>query len=731
MPDISRRNFLKVSSLAGGGLLLTFGLPVKAFQDEEVAEAASALNSYLSIDTDGNIIFTLTKHEMGQGSGTGLPMILADELGADWSKLSLVRSDYDTKFSEREMGTTGGSGTIYKMWGVLRNAGATARELLRKAAANRWNVALEHVEIDNSYAINKLTGDQLEFGALAQEASGLTPPEEVELKKNEDFKYIGQPVRNLITDQVAVGKANYGINFYMEGMVYASIEKCPVYKGKLISYDDTETRKVKGVIDVIPFPSLEPINPEHHVQEGVAVIATSTWAAFQGRKKLKINWDEGEHARASVAGLSAQMDKEEKPKEARYSQGNLKALESDEEVEWVEYTYDNPYQAHALMEPINGSAYFDGDKLEVWVGTQSGERMSLEAEIISNLPTDKITIHVQNSGGSFGRRFYADSTMEAVYLAMKLKKPVKVTWTREDEITHDYFHPFQRTVHKAAIKNNEVVGWETNMLRTEFYFNGVELWEIPYDFTHIETYSKSIPSIIHVGAWRSVGEHSSALGREAFLDELAEKVGMNPLSFRLKLLEKPVENLTGNDRIYAYRKLIRDRFRLVLNEIDAKGWMKAPKAAGEGRGLAIGSFSRTVVAHVVDVKLDDTARNGFRVTKVRSMVMCGTLVNPHFGRGQIEGSVIWALSAVYNGGVEVENGRVNRSNFHDNILLRIDETPEMEIHFIPSDEPPTGLGEPATPPLAPAVVNALYDATGVRIRKIPVLKNDLMKELSV
>ena len=728
MKGVSRRNFIKVSATATGGMMLAFNLPAAAgFLTEEAIEGTQ-LNSYLKIDKEGNIIFNLTKHEMGQGSGTGLPMILADELGADWNKLSIVRSDYDTSFSGLEMGTTGGSSTIYKMWDVLRNAGATAREMLKQAAADEWGTGPEQLQVANSYVINPITGDQLEFGQLVGKAATLPVPEEVTLKAHADFELITKPVKNLITQDVTMGKANYGINIDIPNMVYASIEKCPVYKGKMKSFDAEEALKVFGVIDVIPFPSIEAAEDGQHVQEGVAVIAKSTWSALKGRKALKIEWDFGKNGNQSIDELNATIDAEkEKSLEVVYSKGNLAALEEDEDVEWMEYDYANPYQAHALMEPINGTAHFQGDSCEVWVGTQSGERMSKEVEKITGLPREKVTIHVLNSGGSFGRRYYADSTMEATYLSQAIGKPVKVTWSREDEISHDYFHPYQRSIHKAAVKDDKVLGWSTKIFRTENYFSGDNPWEIPYDFPNVTTYTKEIESIIHTGAWRSVSEHSSSLGRESFMDELALKVNMDPISFRLSLLNDDIVK-EGNDdfaeRVFQYRKLLRTRFKAVLNTVKEKGLMSAPRKPGTGRGIAIDTFSRTVVAHVVDVSLNNS-RVGFQVDKVSSVVHCGTLVNPHFGRGQIEGSIIWALSAVYYGGVEVNDGIVNRSNFHDNILLRIDETPEIDVHFIPSEEPPTGLGEPATPPLAPAVLNALYDATGNRIRKIPVSKADL------
>lgn len=720
----SRRNFLKVSALAGGGFAMTISFPASSGLFKKTTPASYDLGGFLTISEDGKITFILTKHEMGQGSGTGLPMILADELGADWSKLSLKRSDFSPTYSEREMGTTGGSSTIYKMWDILRQAGATTREMLKTVAAKRWNVNAELLRVENSYVIHP-SGAKFEFGELAAEASKLEMPTEATLKNPSTFTYIGKPVKNLITNDVVVGKASYGINTDIEGMVYAAIQRCPVYKGKVISFDDSEARKVNGVLDVLRVPFMEPVEEGQHVQEGVAIIATSTWSAFKAKKLLRIEWDKGDNGKESIATLLDNIHRASLS--PAYSKGNFGTLAIKPGYELVEQEYDNPYEAHALMEPINATAHFKGDSCEIWVGTQSGERVSKEVSKITGLTEDKLTIHVLNSGGSFGRRYYSDSAMEAAYLSKQLRKPVKLTWSREDEIRHDYFHPYQRSILKAIISpTKKVVGWYAGIIRTAAYMSGLNPWEIPYHFDVIKTESAVIKSPIHVGAWRSVDEHSSALGKESFIDELAIKLNRDPLDLRLELLEGQIESEGSDDfaqRITEYRKLIQSRHKAVLHFIKNNGLWK-PSKPGKGVGLAIQNFSRTVCAHIVELSLDNSY-NGFKVDNVTCVVHSGTVVNPHFGKGQIEGSVIWALSAAMYGGVEVESGMVMRDNFHDNLLLRIDETPKIEVHFVASEEPPSGLGEPGTPPLAPALLNALYNASGIRIRKIPVLKADL------
>lgn len=721
----TRRNFLKVSALAGGGLAMAVSLPGTSAMLAGDDISSFDLGAFLNIDTNGNITFLLTKHEMGQGSGTGLPMIIVDELGADWSKVTLKRSDYNPKFDSRIMGTTGGSGTISKMWQPLREAGATVREMLKSAAATRWNVSPNVLTVENSFVVNP-NGEKLEFGELAEEAAKLDVPGEVKLKDISEFKYIGQPVKNLITNDVVMGKGNYGINVEIEGMVYAAIQRCPVYKGKLVSFDDTEARKVNGVIDVVPIPHLDLDLEGQYVAEGVAVIATSTWSAFKARKQLKIEWDYGKNGSRDIETYKKEMS--ESKMQHAYSKGDFDKQSVEEGFELVEAEYDNPYEAHALMEPINATAHFTGDSCEIWVGTQSGERVAQAVMKATGLPQEKITVHVLNSGGSFGRRYYPDSSIEASYLSKVLSKPVKLTWLREDEIMHDYFHPYQRSRHKAIISpQGKVTGWYAGLIRAEDYMEGLTRWEIPYFFDTIKTESNVIEGMVHVGAWRSVGPHSSSLGKECFMDELAVRLNKDPLEFRLEMLQGEIVQ-EGNDDfakvIVNYRKVLQERYIAVLNTIKEKGLWTAPKK-GEGRGIAIENFSRTVCAHIVDVSIDNSYK-GFKVNKVTSVVHCGTVVNPHFGRGQIEGAVIWALSAAMYGGIEIKNGVVQRDNFHDNLLLRIDETPEIDVHFVESTEPPSGLGEPGTPPLAPALLNALYNATGKRIRKIPVRREDLL-----
>lgn len=735
----TRRDFLKVSSLAGGGLMLAVSAPgVANLLQTSPDSMASLFNDFLSIDVDGNVLFQLTAHEMGQGSGTGLPMILAEELGADWAKVKIERADYDKKFDGLIRETTGGSGTISWYWDSLRQMGASAREMLKTVAAQRWQVPVDQLSVERGFVIDSDTNNRVGFGDLAADAAQLEVPEQVELKKPEDFTIIGQPIKNMITDQVVAGEANYGINVDLPDMLYASIEKCPIYKGRLDSYDDTDALKVSGVVQVLAIPSLKPAEDMTHVQEGVAVIATSTWAAFKGRKALKVSWIHGAHKDNSnqklkevIAAAGEQFD------EPVYSAGNYDQMKDEEGYQEVQATYVNPHQAHALMEPMNATAHYHGETCEIWVGTQNARKVVINVAHAVDIPEENIEVHVQNSGGSFGRRYYPDTSIEAAYISKQLNKPVKLIWTREDGIQHDYFHPYQESRFSALINGDQLVGMQVRMIKTIDYASGDNLWEQSYDLDHLDTYLKPVEGFVHQGAWRSVQVHSSSMGKECMIDEVAEVLNKDPLALRRELFAQEITKVSFgrpappgrrnfDDIVFEHRTLLRKRNRSVMEYIASHALWQRAKSPGIGRGFAIEDFfGETVCAHIVEVVKDDSDW-GITITKITSVLDCGIVVNPHFGRGQVEGSIIYALSALKYGGIDIKNGEVQQRNFHNNKLLRIDEVPEMEIHFVPSNEPPRGLGEPATPPLAPAVLNAIFDATGKRIRKLPVSKEDIL-----
>ncbi|PKV49085.1 isoquinoline 1-oxidoreductase beta subunit [Aquimarina sp. MAR_2010_214] len=736
--NVTRRSFLKVSGKVGGGLVLSLAFPsygkINAFNLEQ---KEIEFNNFISIDTNGEITIMLTKHEMGQGTGTSIPTIIADELEADWAKVKIQQVDYSPKYTWQEMGTTGGSGSISRTWDSIRMAGATTKELLKQAAAKKWGVDPLVLEVKNSFITNLVTDETIEFGELAEIASQLPIPTEILLKKPEEYRYIGKPMKNRITKNVISGKAKYGIDMDIPGMVYASIEKCPIYKGKLKNYDDTEAKKIEGVLDIFPIVLSEQIkgilNPVlGYVNEGIVVVAISTWIAFKARKLLKVEWDGGENESRSVASLNNNMQAvKDTPSQMTMDLGNVEESFTKSENKILEMEYDNPYQAHALMEPLNATADFRNDICEIWVGTQDAEQTISEVAKVLEIPSEKVVIHVLNSGGSFGRRYHADTSIEAAFISRKIKKPVKITWTREDEIRNDHFQPYLKNYLKAAITpKKSVEALENRGICTVDYVTWSEKWEHYYAFPNIRCYRTMVPTLLHEGAWRSVGEHSAALSKECFVDELAHELQKDPLEYRIELLSHEVDwgdPKTMSDwaikHMLPKKKLLRQRQLDILSYIKKSDLWSKETIKGKGKGFAIANFGNTVCAEIAEVTMHEEF--GFIVDKVTAIVHCGMVINPHFGKGQIEGSIIWALSAVKYGGVEVENGIVQRNNFHNNKVLRMDELPEIEVVFIKSDERPSGLGEPGTPPLAPAVLNAIFSASGKRIRKIPVTKYDL------
>lgn len=719
---MKRRDFIKVSGIAGGGFLMNLSLPL----GELLANNNGALspNAFLKIDNTGKVIFTLTKLEMGQGISTGAAMIIADELGADWDKFETERADYDSKrFSGDEQGGTGGSFSVRDLWNPLRKAGATAREMLVQAAANQWKVNQQDCYTKKGQVIHQPSGKKLDFAQLVTAAAKLPVPAKPLFKDSKDYQFIGKSMKNPVLNDLVVGKDEYGINLKLPGMLYASVERCPVYKGKLISYDASKALKIKGVKKVVAIKDVKDL------KDGVAVIASSTWVALKARKALKINWDTGINSKASLAGFRKELEsKHTKEVKPTFTRGNITQAFKEADTS-IEATYENPYQCHATMEPPAAVAHFGGNKCDVWAGIQHGGKAQKWLASALGLSLATVKVHIQPAGGSFGRKFDPDFVIEAALIS-KLSNgvPIKLTWSREDDMQHDYFHHFQHSVHKAAIKDNKVTGWDFKVVKTVDKSSGMRDYDFVYHFPNIQTQGIGAENQgpVRLGAWRSVDVHSSALGQESFIDEIAHKIGENPLDFRMELLNHPVSLIgTGKraNHIKNYRQLMRDRYKVVLQEIRKKSDWGKQMPKGHGQGVAITKFGRTVCAQVAEVSV----LNGvLKVNKVTAVMHAGRIINPHLVQGQVEGSIIWALSAVLYGGVDIKNGVPQATNFDTYPVLRMNETPQIDVHLIASEDTPVGVGEPATPPLAPAVLNAVFAATGKRIRKIPVLKDDLM-----
>lgn len=675
------------------------------------------------IHPDGSITFTLTKHEMGQGTGTGIPMIFCDELGADWNRLKVVQADFNSEKYGGLQGNTGGSSGVRLMWNPVRRLAATTRETLKEAAARKWNVDRSILTADNGFVIDATSNQKIGFEELISEVSGIEiPEEEVKFKDRKDYKIIGTSQKNLITPGVVRGEKLFAGDLQIPGMVFAAIERCPVYQGKVSSYDDTETRKIKGVVDVIEVPEFFE-GEQFIVRNGVAVIATSTWAAFEGKKALKVQWDEGANGTMNNDKLRKELKQNaaEPGTAIGGGHGDIEAAEAGAD-EVVSNTYENAYHAHACMEPLNAIAHVTDDKAEIWAPMQSPNNVSARMVSHLNIPESKQTIHVLNSGGSFGRKYYPDYTTEAAYLSKQISKPVKLTWTREDDIRCDYNSNFQHDIHSVAIKNGKVDSWDIKILETDRY--SPNPW-LPYYVPNKRSTAIHRDSPLSIGAWRSVGPHRAAFGTECTMDEVAVALNKDPLDLRLEMLELPDEIPQDSMGLYNHEQSVLSRkyMKAVLKDVARRSDWGKKMPAGTGQGLAAYKFSYTgsYCAHVVEV---DTRGDELKVTRVTSSLYCGTVVNPHFVKGQIEGSIIWSLTSALYGGMDFENGRVKQSNFHDYKMLRMHETPEMDVDFVLNEGDAHGTGEPGVPPFTPALMNAIFAATGKRIRHTPIRKED-------
>ncbi len=734
---MDRRHFLKASALTGGGLLLQFtgsltGAGVQAKTRATNGPGVVPVNAFLRIGPDNEILFRVTKHEMGQGVATGMAMILAEELDVDWEKVKLEFGPADLEgYKDKGGHGTGGSTTILSMWKVLRTMGASARHLLRQAAATQWQVDLSEVSTHQGVLVNGKTGARLPYGDVAARASGFTLPESVPLKNSADFALIGKGLANKIIPDVVRGTHPYGMDVEVPGMLYALIVRCPVFRGKLKRYDATKTLAVKGVKKVISTARLGGVSGgmPYHIREGVAVLADSFWAAKKGAEALVVEWEAGPNGKRSVADLEAHL-REESLRESQPT-GFIGSPNAFADVAAVhrlvsaEYAY--PYQLHAPMETLNCTARATAHACEIWLGTQGPEYIAGEVNKRLGIPREKITMHLLPSGGGFGRRYYPDVAVEAIYLSREAGGiPVKLVYTREQDFGQNMVHPYSFARYQAAIRDDKTVwAWYVKELRTytwgatfpyppELPWIGYDIPNVRFDFKHVEA-----ESLLQSCAWRSVLANGWAFGQECFVDELAHHLAKDPYAFRQELLGEDKETDIGHSH-----KINARRLRQVMELAVGKSGWKTPLPKGKGRGLAVYPYmhGNSYCAQVAEVTV---TQGSFSVDRIVCAVDCGKVVNPELVRNQIEGGILWGLSALRYGGVEVQNGRVLRTNFHQNQIMRHAECPQIEVYFVPSEEGPYGVGELSPPAAVPAVANALFTATGKRIRKLPVTKEDL------
>jgi len=719
--EMKRRDFLKTSAAVGGGLLLSLYVPEWALADnthEATALAATpapfAPNAFVRIGTDNIVTVIVNKSEMGQGVYTSLPMLVAEELEADWSKVRYEPAPVDAAYNHTVFGMqmTGGSTSTASEWDRLRQAGATARVMLIGAAAKNWNVDPASLRAENGFVINPASGARASFGSLADDAAKMTPPKDVPLKDPKDFKLIGKPTRRLDTPDKINGTAQFGLDVAIPGMMTVLIARAPVFGGKVLRFNADKTKAVPGVKDVVQIPS------------GVAVIANGFWPAKQGRDKLEITWDDGPNAALSTISMREQYAALSKTPGlvARKVGDPTKALAAAAKTITAEY--EMPYLAHAAMEPLNCVVDLHSDRCEIWTGTQfqTGDRAAAAAT--AGLKPEQVQIHTTMLGGGFGRRANPanDFVIEAVQVAKAAKVPVKVVWTREDDTRGGWYRPmwYDHFVGGVDDKGNPVAWTHTIvgqsiMAGTPFESFGIKdgidgasvegaadlLYGIPNLQVDLHTPKIGVPVLW----WRSVGHSHNGFAVEAFFDELAHAGGKDPYELRRTLLAN------------------QPRMRGVLDLVAQKADWGKKLPPGRARGIATHFSFESYVGQVAEVSVDKLG--AVTVHRVVCAVDCGRVVNPDTVKSQMEGGINFGLTAALKTEITLDRGRVQQRNFHDYQMLRINEAPQIEVYIVPSTEKPTGVGEPSVPPVAPAVANAIFAATGKRIRKLPILKVDL------
>lgn len=706
---MSRRAFLKAGAAAGGGLLIGIGLPGMLSEAGAAEQGAAefAPNAFIRIGSDGRITLVMGQVEMGQGTYTSMPMLIAEELEVSLDQVRLEHAPPDQKAYGNPIfmvQMTGGSTSVRGFWTPLRQAGATARTLLVNAAAQQWKVDPASCHAERGAVIHQASGRRLKYGALADAAAKLPLPQNVALKDPKDFKLIGTPQQRLDTPDKLNGKAKFGIDAQVPGMKIATVAACPVFGGKPAKYDEAAARAVKGVRQVVA------------IDNAMAVVADHMWAAKQGLAALAIQWDEGPNAGLSTADIVAQMAKAAEQSGIVVADGDFDKAAAVAPVK-VEAVYQVPFLAHATMEPMNCTVHVTKDACEIWTGTQVIGLAQLFAAKATGLAPEKITIHNHLLGGGFGRRLESDYVYQAAAIAKQVEGPVKVVWTREEDIQHDMYRPYYYDRLSAALDDKGLpVAWSHRLVGPSIidrYFPGLlkpgqpdadaiegaheTIYDIPN--RHVE-WVRYEPPGIPTAWWRGVGPTHNIFVVESFVDELAAKAGKDPLEYRRALLGKSPRALA------------------VLNLAAEKAGWGQPLPAGSGRGVSVQYAFGSYLAQVAEVAVGKDG--GVKVRRVVCAVDCGYTVNPDTVRAQIEGGAIFGITAVLHGEITLKNGRVEQSNFHNYPMLRINEAPQIEVHLVPSAEAPGGIGEPGTSALAPAVLNAVHAATGKRLRKLPV-----------
>jgi isoquinoline 1-oxidoreductase beta subunit len=703
MSPLSRRDFLTAGVAAGAGLVIGFYLP-----HGSSAANAFAPNAYLKITPDGKITIVVARSEMGQGVRTSLPMILAEELEADWKQITIEQAGASTLYGDQ---TTGGSASVRTTWDPMRKAGAAAREMLISAAALEWGVPRSGCKAENSAVVHAASSRRLTYGQLASKAGAQPIPNDVPLKQAKDYQIVGKPLPRLDVPSKVDGKAEFGIDFRLSGMKYALLARCPVNGGKVSSFDDKESKRISGVAFVGKISD-----------SAVAVVAESVWSAMEGRRVLNVQWDEGPNKDFDSAAMLSSLKKSASSNAVTlYSTGDVSKASGQR----IAAEYQLPLMAHAAMEPGNCTAQFRGSSCELWAPTQVPQDVRDSVAQAIGLDPDQVKVNVTLMGGGFGRRLEHDYGVEAALVSKAANAPVKVLWTREDDMRNSTYRPASYHQLSALVDGQ---GWPVafshrivapsisgqkglptpNGIDPDLPDEAALIYSLPSALLEYVMTETPVP----LGWMRSVYALQAGFASESFIDELAAAAKKDPLEYRMHLLSKD-EDIKFFDTVWHTA-----RMRGVLQLAAEKaGWGK-PLPAGHYQGIAcFGCFS-TYMAEVVEISMEGDRPHIHRVVAVMD---CGQVVNPNILEQQIKGGVIYALTNALRAQITIEKGRVVQGNFDDYAPIRMNEAPLIEAYSVPSTEAPTGAGEPPVPPLAPALCNAIFAATKKRIRALPIL----------
>lgn len=708
----NRRDFLKIAAMAGGGLFIGFNLSscespkMKVLSTEEILSKALGFNSYLSISPEGHIVIYSPNPELGQNIKTSFPMIVAEELDADWKDVRVVQAFLDTENYERQV--TGGSGAMPHSWERLRKAGATARHMLVAAAAARLEVPANSLSTANGVIFHKDSGKKLTYGEVATEASLLTAPEEVLLKDIKDFKIIGTPIKNVDNQAMFIGKPLFGLDFYREGMLHAMIQR-PPFGMKLKSVNDVAAKGVKGIVDVVTF------------KNNVAVVGNSTWPLIQARKLLKIEYEpEGGVESSSDHDRIFQELLDGKEAQVMRNDGDV-ALAFKNAAQVIKSEYQCPFLSHSPMEPMNFFADVRADKVELVGPTQTPDRARNETAELLGIPPENITVELTRLGGGFGRRLRADFVVEAVELSKMMNAPVKVTWSREDDMTGGAYRPAVRYRFEAALdEQGNMIGYKLrgaginagNSTRQDNFPSG------SVDNLLIESVEHK--STITTNPWRAPITNFLAYAEQAFLDEVAFAAKKDPVKFRLELLERAKKSPVGEIK-YDVDRMI----GVIQLAAKKSNW---GKNGNLHQGFSVYYSHRSYVAQVADVEMN---QGNPVLKKIYAVTDCGIVVNPTGADQQVRGGIVDGMGHAMFSNLTFENGVPKQKNFDSYRLIRMKEVPEIEVHFVQNEIDPTGLGEPALPPTGGAIANAIFKATGKRLRSQPFVEQQEFSEINL